>query len=148
MSVVDAALVSWLGDPWSGDGPFGGAEWAVADLVYRREGVDDPVVLWLAALAVWAQRCGHACVDLAEVGDLVDTECARAGVEWERPELPAVGEMRNALRRADSVVRVVHGVRCGPVAEATGDVRPLVLWASCSTRNVSSSTSVSWRTAS
>ena len=128
MSVVDAALVPWLGDPWSGDGPFGGAEWAVADLVYRREGVDDPVVLWLAALAVWAQRCGHACVDLAEVGDLVDTECARAGVEWERPELPGVGEMRNALRRADSVVRVVDGVRCGPVAEATGDVRPLVLW--------------------
>ena len=128
MTVVDTTLVQWLGDPWAGDGPFGGAGWAVADLVYRREGVDDPVVLWLAALAVWAQRCGHACVDLAEVGDLVDTECARAGVEWERPELPAVGEMRNALRRADSVVRVVDGVRCGPVAEATGDVRPLVLW--------------------
>ena len=55
MNVVDAALVPWLGDPWSGDGPFGGAEWAVADLVYRRESVDDPVVLWLAVV-LWLRQ--------------------------------------------------------------------------------------------
>ncbi len=128
MTVTTTDLEAWLGHPWDGDGPFGGAEWAVADLMARRAGVDDPILIWLAALAVWAQRCGHACVDLAQVDGLIKDECARAGLEWEPPATPSMGEMRAALEGADSVVRLIDGVGPGSVEEAVADVRPLVLW--------------------
>lgn len=45
----------------------------VADLLTRRCGIDDPLVLDLTALLVAAQRSGHTCLDLRLVDELRDS---------------------------------------------------------------------------
>jgi exodeoxyribonuclease V alpha subunit len=115
-------------DPVTGHGLFGGAERAVASLLERHGGVTNDAVLMAAALAVWAHRTGHACVDTDDVASILDAAVRRSGSDWELPPLPPGGDLRAALRGAHEVVRVVDPDHPGSSSDALADGRPLVLW--------------------
>jgi len=115
-------------DPVTGNGLFGGAERAVASLLERHAGVTNDAVLLAAALAVWAHRTGHACVDTDDVGSMLGAAVRRSGSDWELPTLPSGDVLRAALHGAHQVVRVVDAAQPGSSAAALADGRPLVLW--------------------
>jgi exodeoxyribonuclease V alpha subunit len=106
MSVHGAPTV---GDPRAG-------ERHLAELLRRRFGVDDPVVLQLARLTVRAAAAGHSCLDLALLdADLVasldarrlarDTAGARS-TEGDADPLPDLDVALAALRRSRAVLDV------------------------------------------
>lgn len=111
-----------------GTGLFGGAERAAADLAVRRWGVTDELVSFAVAVAVWAHRNGHACVELAGLGELMRRAAERAGEPGPVPALPDPAVLADALRSAPAVVRVVDAGQPGSVADAAADLRPVVLW--------------------
>ena len=120
-------LIPFTSDGPDGPGLFGGAELAAGGLLVRRAGVYDPTVVFAAALAVWAHRSGHSCIDLDVVGELLTEDARRKGVDGELPPLPADPDgMVAALTAATAVVRVVD--EPPDVADALADNRPLILW--------------------
>jgi exodeoxyribonuclease V alpha subunit len=123
-----AVLAPLAFDPATGHGLFGGAERAVASLLHRQAGVTDDGVLLAAALAVWAHRTGHACVDTDRVDAMVAAAVRRSGSSWQLPSLPSGSDLRAALAAAPDVVRTVDADHPGSAAEALADGRPLVLW--------------------
>lgn len=128
--MTDAAsvLAPLAHDPVTGHGLFGGAERAVASLLERHAGVTNDAVLLAAALAVWAHRNGHACVNTDDVGSMLDAAVRRSGSDWQLPALPPGSDLRAALHGAHQVVRVVDADHPGSSADALADGRPLVLW--------------------
>ncbi|MBU6330231.1 MAG: exodeoxyribonuclease V subunit alpha [Acidobacteria bacterium] len=107
---------------------FGSAELAAADLLQRRSGIEDELVLFAAALAVWSHRSGHACLDLGTLAGLLHTEVRRLDPKADLPPIPEPERLRAALHAADTVVRILPGDQPGTVAEAMADARPLVLF--------------------
>ena len=98
-----------IGDPRAG-------ERHLAELLRRRFGVDDPVVLQLARLTVRAAAAGHSCLDLARLdADLVasldarrlarDTAGSRS-TEGDADPLPDLDVALAALRRSRAVLVV------------------------------------------
>ena len=118
-----------IGDPRAG-------ERHVAELLARRFGVDDPLVLRLARLTVRAAAAGHSCLDLAAldvalVASLDARRLARdlvavADDEGDGDALPALDAALAALR-ASPAVRVVGDVEVERDEAATTGARPLVL---------------------
>lgn len=117
-----------LVDRFTGDGLFGGAERAAADLAVRRWGADNDLVAFAVGVAVWAHRTGHACVELSGLTDVMQRSVARAGGTTAMPDVPDATVLAAALQAAAEVVRVLPDDQPGSVADAAGDVRPLVLW--------------------
>ena len=128
MTNAASVLAPLAHDPVTGHGLFGGAERAVASLLERHTGVTNDAVLLAAALAVWAHRTGHACVNTDDVGSMLDAAVRRSGSDWQLPALPPGSDMRAALHGAHQVVRVVDADHPGSSADALADGRPLVLW--------------------
>jgi exodeoxyribonuclease V alpha subunit len=124
MSVHGAPTV---GDPRAG-------ERHLAELLRRRFGVEDPVVLQLARLTVRAAAAGHSCLDLARLdADLVASFDARrlardtAGTRSTEPDgdpLPTLDVALMALR-GSAAVRVVGDAAEGGIRIV--EQRPLVL---------------------
>jgi len=119
-----------LGDPRAG-------ERHVVELLARRFGVDDPVVLRLARLTVRAAAAGHSCLDLERLDaalvasldarrlarDVIGARDARTGDE---APLPVLEDALAALR-ASSAVRVIAAQSDLPEGIRSVEQRPLVL---------------------
>ena len=112
---------------FSGLGIFGGPEVAVIDLLQRRSGVSNDVLLVASGLAVWAHRNGHPCVHLQDIEGLVATDLSEAEFNALREKLPSATEFMNALNTSPEVVRVIEQGSVGTYFEASSDLRPLVL---------------------
>jgi len=123
---------------WSGPGvgdPRAG-ERHLVELLGRRFGVDDPVVLRLAGLTVRAAAAGHSCLDLALLdAELVASLDARRlardaagprGGEGDEAPLPTLDAAIEALRACDAV-RVVGDVDASLDGIRIVEPRPLVL---------------------
>ena len=111
-------------DPETGTGLLENADIVTASMLARRANCTDEAVLRALALAVWAHRNGHACLNLDTLSDDLGRAIARSGQEWELPELPSAAVFEAALR-ASPLVRVLDAP--GTSAEALADTRPLVL---------------------
>jgi len=123
-----------VGDPRAG-------ERHLAELLRRRFGVDDPIVLQLARLTVRAAAAGHSCLDLARLdAELVASFDARrlardtAGTRTVESDAEVLPELEVALSalRASRAVRVVAdvadaGLRADDVSIRIVEQRPLVL---------------------
>jgi exodeoxyribonuclease V alpha subunit len=124
--------------PWARVGVFGNAELRGAAVLVRADPSASDGVHLAAALALWAPLHGHACIDLARVGEIVDgalvveeemsepvsPSADREVDEPDRSELPwpALDEWSAALRHT-SICRTVSCADDEPVL----DERPLVL---------------------
>ena len=124
MTETLAVLNSLRFDPETGTGLFENADIVTASMLARRANCTDETVLLALALAVWAHRNGHACLNLDTLADDLDRAIARSGQEWELPALPTAKQFDKALR-ASPLVRVLDVP--GTSAEALADTRPLVL---------------------
>jgi exodeoxyribonuclease V alpha subunit len=119
-----------VGDPRAG-------ERHLSELLARRFGVGDPVVLQLVRLTVRALTAGHSCLDLARLdADLVASLDARrlardaSGVTADAEDaapLPTSDVALEALRRCSAVREVAGPVTDAAVTDAEGEPRPLVL---------------------
>ena len=76
-----AVLNSLRFDPATGIGLFENADIVTASLLARRAHCTDETVLLALALAVWAHRNGHACLNLDTLTDDLDRAIARSGQE-------------------------------------------------------------------
>jgi hypothetical protein len=94
-------------------GIFGGPEVAVIDLLQRRSGVSNDVLLVASGLAVWAHRNGHPCVHLQDIEGLVATDLSEAEFDALREKLPSATEFMNALNTSPEIVRVIEQGRVG-----------------------------------
>ena len=105
-------------------GLFENADIVTASMLARRANCTDETVLLALALAVWAHRNGHACLNLDTLTEDLDRAISRSGQEWVLPTLPTAKQLDKALR-ASPLVRVLDAP--GTSAEALADTRPLVL---------------------
>ena len=62
-------------------GIFGAPEAAVIDLLQRRSGETNDLVLAAAGLAVWAHRNGHPCVHLQDIAGLVASDLSDSNLQ-------------------------------------------------------------------
>ena len=111
----------------SGLGIFGGPEAAVIDLLRRRSGETNDIVLSAAGLAVWAHRNGHPCVHLQDVEGLVANDLSEANLIALREKLPTATEFINALSASPGIVRKIEEGKVGTYFDASSDLHPLVL---------------------
>ena len=108
-------------------GIFGAPEVAVIDLLQRRSGESNDLVLAAAGLAVWAHRNGHPCVHLQDVEGLVAIDLSEANLVALRAKLPSATEFINALSASPEIVRKIEQGIVGTYFEASSDLHPLVL---------------------
>ena len=108
-------------------GIFGAPEVAVIDLLQRRSGESNDLVLAAAGLAVWAHRNGHPCVHLQDVEGLVAIDLSEANLVALRAKLPSATEFINALSASPEIVRKIELGKVGTYFEASSDLHPLVL---------------------
>lgn len=111
-------------DPETETGLLDNADIATAAMLARRAKCSDGTVLLALALAVWAHRNGHACLNLETLPIDLSRALSRASQEWTLPELPTAKQFDVALR-ASPIVRVLSAP--GTSADALADTRPLVL---------------------
>jgi exodeoxyribonuclease V alpha subunit len=120
-------------DPWVSAGVLEAGDAYFADWVVRSSGIESDAVVLGAALASWATRYGHACIELPLVASFVAADLAeRAGsaeasetvgsLPWPEPAAWA-DELRAVAATAGSPVRVVEAWD----AEDVLDSAPLVL---------------------
>lgn len=105
-------------------GILAGAEIAAAEMVCRQCGIDDRNLALAVALAVWAHRSGHSCLELDGVATLIGDEVARSGREWKVPPLPSRAEFEKALIGSTAVAKLDAK---GTGVDALAIDRPLVL---------------------
>ena len=67
---------------------FSSPELAVMDLLKRRSGISNDIVLTAAGLSVWAHRNGHPCVHLGEICGLIASESSAEALKIVRDSLP------------------------------------------------------------
>ena len=108
-------------------GVFGAPEAAVIDLLQRRSGDTNDLVLAAAALAVWAHRNGHPCVHLQDVEGLVANDLSETNLQELRAKLPSATEFIDALSASSEIVRKIEQGKVGTYFEASSDRHPLVL---------------------
>jgi exodeoxyribonuclease V alpha subunit len=108
-------------------GIFGAPEAAVIDLLQRRSGESNDLVLAAAGLAVWAHRNGHPCVHLQDIAGLVASDLSDNNLQELRAKLPSATEFIDALSASSEIVRKVEQGKVGTYLEASSDIHPLVL---------------------
>lgn len=108
-------------------GIFGAPEAAVIDLLQRRTGESNDIVLVASGLAVWAHRNGHPCVHLQDVEGLIANDLSKANLATFREKLPTTAEFINALGESPGIVRKIEQGKVGTYLEASSDLHPLVL---------------------
>ena len=108
-------------------GIFGAPEAAVIDLLQRRSGETNDLVLAAAGLAVWAHRNGHPCVHLQDVKGLVANDLSETNLQELRAKLPSAAEFIDALSASSEIVRKIEQGKVGTYLEASSDRHPLVL---------------------
>ena len=108
-------------------GIFGTPEAAVIDLLQRRSGESNDLVLAAAGLAVWAHRNGHPCVHLQDIKGLVAKDLSEVNVMELRAKLPSATEFIDALSASPEIVRKIEQGKVGTYFEASSDLHPLVL---------------------
>jgi exodeoxyribonuclease V alpha subunit len=108
-------------------GIFGAPEAAVIDLLQRRSGESNDLVLAAVGLAVWAHRNGHPCVHLQDVEGLVANDLSEANLVALREKLPTAAEFMDALSASPGIVRKIEQGKVGTYFEASSDLHPLVL---------------------
>jgi exodeoxyribonuclease V alpha subunit len=106
---------------------FGASEAAVIDLLQRRSGVSDDLVLTAAGLSVWGHRNGHPCVHLGDIKGLVASDSSEEAMKMLHDSLPSAAVFIDALKASPGVVRTIGKGSAGTYADATSDLRPLVL---------------------
>ena len=106
---------------------FSSPELAVIDLMKRRSGVSNDLVLTAAGLSVWAHRNGHPCVHLGDICGLIAGDSSEKALNTLRDALPPATQFLDALRESSEVVRSVDKGSAGTYLDATADLRPLVL---------------------
>ena len=111
-------------DPETETGLLDNADILTASMLARRANCTDETVLLALALAVWAHRNGHACLNLDTMSHDLGRAVSRSGQEWDLPKIPTAKQFDKALR-ASPLVRVLDAP--GTSAEALADTRPLVL---------------------
>ncbi len=111
-------------DPVTDTGLLTNADILTAEMLARRANCTDETVLLALALAVWAHRNGHACLNLDTLTEDLGRAVSRSGQEWDLPKIPTSKQFDKALR-ASPLVRVLDAP--GTSAEALADTRPLVL---------------------
>jgi len=111
-------------DPVTDTGLLTNADILTAEMLARRANCTDETVLLALALAVWAHRNGHACLNLDTLTEDLGRAVSRLGQEWDLPKIPTSKQFDKALR-ASPLVRVLDAP--GTSAEALADTRPLVL---------------------
>ena len=117
------SVLSWLGR----NGLLGSAATAVAAVTQRRFGVNDPTVLFAAALTAFAHESGHSCVDPSRLDVLVGGILEGLGDDSVPEPLPTADDLIGALRAHPTVVRLVSVTELPGVDDAVNDRRPLVL---------------------
>ena len=108
-------------------GIFGASEAAVIDLLQRRSGESNDLVLAAAGLAIWAHRNGHPCVHLQDVEGLVANDLSEANLVELREKLPSASEFMSALSASPGIVRKIEPGKVGTYFDASSDLHPLVL---------------------
>lgn len=108
-------------------GVFGAPEAAVIDLLQRRSGETNDLVLAAAGLAVWAHRNGHPCVHLQDVKGLVANDLSETNLQELQAKLPSAAEFIDALSASSEIVRKIEQGKVGTYLEASSDRHPLVL---------------------
>jgi len=111
-------------DPETETGLLDNADILTASMLARRANCTDETVLLALALAVWAHRNGHACLNFDTLSHDLGRAVSRSGQEWDLPKIPTAKQFDKALR-ASPLVRVLDA--SGTSAEALADTRPLVL---------------------
>jgi len=106
---------------------FGSSEAAAIDLLQRRSGVSDDLVLAAAGLSIWAHRNGHPCVHLGDIKGLVASDSSDGAMKVLHDSLPSAAVFIDALKASPGVVRTIGKGNAGTYAEAASDLRPLVL---------------------
>jgi len=118
---------SLLHEALSGLAIFRASEEAVIDLLQRRSGVSNDLVLAAAGLAVWAHRNGHPCVYLGDIKGAIANEASVEAIKVLQDLLPSSALFIEALNSVPEVVRVVQKGSLGTYSEAVSERRPLVL---------------------
>ena len=108
-------------------GIFGAPEAAVIDLLQRRSGETNDIVLTAAGLAVWAHRNGHPCVHLQDLEGLVTNDLSDTNLQELRTKMPSATEFIDALSASPEIVRKIEQGKVGTYFEASSDLHPLVL---------------------
>lgn len=108
-------------------GVFGAPEASVIDLLQRRSGESNGLVLAAGGLAVWAHRNGHPCVHLQDLEGLVANELSETNLQELRAKLPSATEFIDALSANSEIVRKIEQGKVGTYLEASSDRHPLVL---------------------
>jgi exodeoxyribonuclease V alpha subunit len=108
-------------------GIFESSEAAVIDLLQRRSGVSNDLVLAAAGLSVLAHRNGHPCVHLGDIEGLVARDSSEDQMRELQNSLPQGSQFIDALHLCPEVVRIIETGGVGTYAAAVSDLRPLVL---------------------
>jgi exodeoxyribonuclease V alpha subunit len=108
-------------------GIFGAPEAAVIDLLQRRSGESNDLVLAAAGLAVWAHRNGHPCVHLQDIAGLVASDLSDSNLQELRAKMPSATEFIDALSASSEIVQKIEQGKVGTYLEASSDIHPLVL---------------------
>jgi exodeoxyribonuclease V alpha subunit len=108
-------------------GIFGAPEAAVIDLLQRRSGESNDLVLAAAGLAVWAHRNGHPCVHLQDLEGLVASDLSDSNLQELRAKMPSATEFIDALSASSEIVQKIEQGKVGTYLEASSDIHPLVL---------------------
>ncbi len=126
MSTTLDVLAPFMVDAEAGTGLLDSSDCATASMIARRAGCTDDTLLLALALAVWAHRSGHACLELQSLTDTLERAVARTGQQWDLPPMPSPAMFEHSFRDPAnaSLVRVLDSP--GTAAEAMADTRPLV----------------------
>jgi exodeoxyribonuclease V alpha subunit len=108
-------------------GVFGGPEKAVIDLLRRRSGELNDLVLTASGLAVWAHRNGHPCVHFQQIETMLENEILEATMITLRPLLPTATAFIEALSASPLIIRRIEQGRVGTYSEASAALQPFVL---------------------
>ena len=108
-------LTRWAVPRSDADSIFSGAELAIAETIMRRYRVSDLNLLFAAALAVWADRNGHVCVDLDRVAEVTG-----------RVDVPSAGDLSKSLVDHPTIVEVVDSTNPPTLDVAKAISQPLV----------------------
>ncbi len=108
-------LTRWAVPRSDADAIFSGAELAIAETIMRRYRVSDLNLLFAAALAVWADRNGHVCVDLNRVAEVTG-----------RVDVPSAADISKSLVDHPTIVEFVDVAVSPTLKTAQAFTRPLV----------------------